>query len=82
MSDYAIEINQLKKTYGNQIEALKGISFSVKKGDFIALLGPNGAGKSTTIGIICSLVNKTQGEVKVFGHSIDDELEAAKRVLD
>ena len=81
MSDYAIEINQLKKTYGNQFEALKGISFSVKKGDFIALLGPNGAGKSTTIGIICSLVNKTQGEVKVFGHSIDDELEAAKRCI-
>lgn len=81
MSKYAIEITDLKKTYANQFEALKGISFSVEKGDFIALLGPNGAGKSTTIGIICSLVNKSEGQVKVFGHSIDDELEAAKRCI-
>jgi len=81
MAEKAIEINNLKKTYGKSLEALKGISFSVEPGDFIALLGPNGAGKSTTIGIICSLVNKTEGEVKVFGHSIDSELEAAKRCL-
>jgi ABC-2 type transport system ATP-binding protein len=81
MTEKAIEINQLKKTYGKNLQALKGISFSVDKGDFIALLGPNGAGKSTTIGIICSLVNKTSGEVKVFGHSIDKELEAAKRCI-
>ncbi len=81
MADKAIEIINLKKVYANQFEALKGISFNVEKGDFIALLGPNGAGKSTTIGIICSLVNKTEGEVKVFGHSIDSELEAAKRCI-
>jgi len=81
MSQKAIEIVDLRKTYGNQFEALKGISFSVDKGDFIALLGPNGAGKSTTIGIICSLVNKTSGEIRVFGHSIDSELEAAKRCI-
>lgn len=79
MTDKAIEISALRKVYDNQFEALKGISFGVEKGDFIALLGPNGAGKSTTIGILCSLVNKTEGEVKVFGHSIDSELEAAKR---
>jgi len=77
----AIEINNLRKVYDNGVEALKGISFKVKQGDFIALLGPNGAGKSTTIGIICSLVNKTSGEVKVMGHSIDSELEAAKRCI-
>lgn len=80
-SKYAIEITNLKKTYANKFEALKGISFSVEKGDFIALLGPNGAGKSTTIGVICSLVNKSEGEVKVFGHSIDSELEQAKRCI-
>lgn len=77
----AIEINNLKKTYQGNVEALKGISFEVEQGDFIALLGPNGAGKSTTIGIICSLVNKSSGEVKVYGHSIDSELEAAKRCI-
>ncbi len=81
MTRYAIEINHLSKTYGNQFEALKGVSFKVEKGDFIALLGPNGAGKSTTIGIVCSLVNKTAGEVKVFGHSIDTELELAKHCI-
>jgi len=81
MSENAIEITNLSKTYGDGFVALKGISLEVKKGDFIALLGPNGAGKSTSIGIICSLVNKTAGEVKVFGHSIDNELEAAKRCI-
>lgn len=81
MQQKAIQISNLKKTYGSSVEALKGISFSVEKGDFVALLGPNGAGKSTTIGIICSLVNKSSGEVKIMGHSIDKELEAAKRCL-
>lgn len=65
---YALEIEQLRKTYAGGFEALKGISLQVKKGDFYALLGPNGAGKSTTIGIISSLVNKTSGVAKVFGY--------------
>ncbi|MBD0787457.1 ABC transporter ATP-binding protein [Vibrio sp. Y2-5] len=78
---YALEIDQLRKTYAGGFEALKGISVSVKKGDFYALLGPNGAGKSTTIGIISSLVNKTSGKVKVFGYDIDTHLEEAKQQL-
>ncbi len=81
MKEKALEISNLTKTYDNGFEALKGIKFEVEQGDFIALLGPNGAGKSTTIGIICSLVNKTGGLVKVFGHSIDEELESAKRCI-
>ncbi len=78
---YALEIDQLRKTYAGGFEALKGISLNVKKGDFYALLGPNGAGKSTTIGIISSLVNKTSGKVKVFGKDIDTDLELAKQQL-
>ncbi len=78
---YALEIEQLKKTYSGGFEALKGLSLTVKKGDFYALLGPNGAGKSTTIGIISSLVNKTSGKVKVFGYDIDSHLEQAKQHL-
>ncbi|WP_100752497.1 ABC transporter ATP-binding protein [Vibrio salilacus] len=78
---YALEIEQLRKTYAGGFEALKGISLNVVKGDFYALLGPNGAGKSTTIGIISSLVNKTSGQVKVFGYNIDDNLEQAKQHL-
>ncbi|TXM09418.1 ABC transporter ATP-binding protein [Vibrio parahaemolyticus] len=78
---YALEIEQLRKTYAGGFEALKGISLQVKKGDFYALLGPNGAGKSTTIGIISSLVHKTSGVAKVFGYDIDTDLELAKQNL-
>jgi ABC-2 type transport system ATP-binding protein len=77
----ALTIRNLRKTYANGNEALKGINFNVAVGDFYALLGPNGAGKTTAIGIISSLVNKTAGEVEVFGHSIDRELEAAKQCI-
>ena len=78
---YALSIKNLTKTYPNGVQALKGIDFDVEPGDFYALLGPNGAGKTTAIGIISSLVNKTGGEVEIFGHSIDTELEAAKSCL-
>ncbi|MEP0072445.1 MAG: ABC transporter ATP-binding protein [Marinomonas sp.] len=78
---YAIEISDLKKRYENGFEALKGIDLKVKKGDFFALLGPNGAGKSTTIGILCSLVNKTSGSVSIFGTDIDDNFASAKKHL-
>ncbi|CAH6827126.1 putative ABC transporter ATP-binding protein YadG [Vibrio chagasii] len=81
ISMYALEIEQLRKTYAGGFEALKGISLQVAKGDFYALLGPNGAGKSTTIGVISSLVNKTSGKVKVFGYDIDTDLELAKQNL-
>lgn len=74
----ALEITGLVKTYGDGFEALRGIDLHVAEGDFFALLGPNGAGKSTTLGIVCSLVNKSSGSVKVFGHDIDTELSAAK----
>ncbi|KID55017.1 ABC transporter [Pseudoalteromonas luteoviolacea] len=77
----ALSIKGLKKVYKNGVEAVKGIDLEVQEGDFFALLGPNGAGKSTTIGVIASLVNKTQGEVSVFGHSIDTALEEAKSEL-
>ncbi|GIU17723.1 ABC transporter [Shewanella colwelliana] len=77
-SNYALEIDQLKKTYKGGVEAVKGISLNVEAGDFFALLGPNGAGKSTTIGVICSLVQKSAGRVKVFEHDIDTHLELAK----
>ena len=78
---YALSIKQLTKTYSNGMQALKGIDFDVKPGDFYALLGPNGAGKTTAIGIICSLVNKTAGQVEIFGHSIDTDAEAAKACI-
>ena len=78
---YALEISGLRKTYDNGFEALKGIDLTVEKGDFFALLGPNGAGKSTTIGVLCSLVNKSSGVVRVMGYDIDSEFGMAKRRL-
>ena len=78
---HALAISGLQKTYKNGVVAVKGIDLTVEQGDFFALLGPNGAGKSTTIGVISSLVNKTAGDVSVFGHSIDSELEKAKSCL-
>tara|TARA_Y100000031_G_C8205191_1_gene378290 strand:- start:356 stop:1228 length:873 start_codon:yes stop_codon:yes gene_type:complete len=70
----ALSISNLEKTYSNGMQALKGISFDIEEGDFFALLGPNGAGKTTTIGIITSLVNKTNGTYKVFGESNETEI--------
>ena len=75
---YAIEIKDLKKRYDNGFEALKGVDLTVEQGDFFALLGPNGAGKSTTIGILCSLVNKSAGSVRIFGVDIDQDFAKAK----
>lgn len=77
----ALSVKNLKKTYANGLIALKGINLEVPEGDFFALLGQNGAGKSTTIGILCSLVNKTSGQVSVFGYDIDTDLEAAKSCI-
>jgi ABC-2 type transport system ATP-binding protein len=77
----ALSIKNLRKTYANGNVTIKGINFSVEEGDFYALLGPNGAGKSTAIGIVSSLVNKTSGDVEIFGHNLDTELEAAKTCI-
>ncbi len=77
----ALVLENLKKTYPNGVEALKGIDLTVSKGEFFALLGPNGAGKTTAIGIVTSLVNKTAGRVEVFGHDIDTDLVLAKSCI-
>jgi len=70
---HALRVSDLRKTYKNGVQALRGISLAVEEGDFFALLGPNGAGKSTLIGIISSLVNASGGEVEVFGTSVRRE---------
>ena len=77
----ALALRQLTKTYKNGVQALKGIDLEVEEGNFYALLGPNGAGKTTAIGIVTSLVNKTGGQVSVFGYDIDTQLAAAKSCI-
>ncbi len=77
----ALVINQLRKVYANGLEALKSIDLTVEEGDFFALLGPNGAGKTTAIGIITSLINKTSGQISVFGQDLDRHRDAAKSFI-
>jgi ABC-2 type transport system ATP-binding protein len=77
----ALWVQDLRKTYAGGVQALKGVSLEVMPGDFYALLGPNGAGKSTLIGIVSSLVNKTSGEVRLFGVDISRDRSAAMRLI-
>ncbi|HEY0662300.1 MAG TPA: ABC transporter ATP-binding protein [Lysobacter sp.] len=77
----ALSVRDLRKTYDNRVEALKGVSLDVMPGDFFALLGPNGAGKSTLIGIVSSLVNLSQGSVRIFGTDLVGDRDAAMRLI-
>jgi len=77
----ALEVDSLTKTYANGFVALKGLDLQVEAGDFYALLGPNGAGKSTLISIVCSLLNKSAGRVRVFGYDLDTHLIEAKQCI-
>jgi ABC-2 type transport system ATP-binding protein len=77
----ALRVHELKKTYDNGVQALKGVSLDVAPGDFFAMLGPNGAGKSTLIGIVSSLVNKTSGKVSIFGIDIETDRNEAMRQI-
>jgi len=77
----ALDVQALVKTYKGGFQALKGVDLRVEEGDFFALLGPNGAGKSTLIGIVASLVNKTSGRVRVFGHDLDADPESVKSCI-
>jgi ABC-2 type transport system ATP-binding protein len=77
----ALAIRDLRKTYDTGVEALKGVSLEVAPGDFYALLGPNGAGKSTLIGIVSSLVNRSAGEVRVFGVDLAADRDGAMRLI-
>ncbi len=79
MNPVAVSISNLCKTYQTGVEALSGIDLEVEQGDFFALLGANGAGKSTTIGVLCSLVLKSAGTVRIFDIDIDRDFARARR---
>ena len=65
-ADSAIAVHNLRKCYG-PLEALKGIDFTVKRGEIFGLIGPDGAGKTTTFGILAGVMESTSGEVVVLG---------------
>jgi len=77
----ALDIENLCKIYPKNFKALDQVSLKVNAGDFYALLGPNGAGKSTLIGIISSLVNKSNGKVEILGIDIDKNHSLAKQKM-
>ncbi|MEM1312120.1 MAG: ABC transporter ATP-binding protein [Patescibacteria group bacterium] len=74
----ALSISNLSKTYSTGVKALKHINLTIESGDFFALLGANGAGKTTMIGILTSLVVKTEGVVKVFDKDLDKDINYIK----
>lgn len=80
MDNTIIQVDHLVKRYG-ALEAVSGISFSVKKGEIFGLLGPNGAGKSTTLEIIETLRYKTAGEIRVGGFSLDEAPSEIKKII-
>ncbi|MEI6086573.1 MAG: ABC transporter ATP-binding protein [Bacteroidota bacterium] len=80
MTDIIISVKNLKKNYGD-FEAVKGISFDVKRGEIFGLLGPNGAGKSTTLEIIETLREKTSGEITVDGFNLDKSPNEIKKII-
>jgi len=76
----AISVRNLKKNYG-RIEALRGVSFDVERGEIFALLGPNGAGKSTITRILCTLLTPSSGEAKILGRDLMKQKQEIRRVV-
>ncbi len=77
---YMVEAQNLKKTFGS-FEAVRGVSFTVRKGSCFGLLGPNGAGKSTLISMLYGSSCRTSGSLKVFGLDPDISARSIKRRL-
>ncbi|AUT60656.1 MULTISPECIES: ABC transporter ATP-binding protein [Paraburkholderia] len=76
----AIEIRNVRKRY-KDLQALKGVSFTVEQGEFFGLLGPNGAGKTTLISILAGLARADEGSITVHGHHVVDDFRLARRAL-
>jgi ABC-2 type transport system ATP-binding protein len=76
-----IEIKDLSKTYASGLNALKGVSLDILRGEILALLGPNGAGKTTLISIVCGIVNKSGGSVTVDGYDNVTAFREARKLI-
>jgi ABC-2 type transport system ATP-binding protein len=76
-----ISVSKLSKTFASGFQALKHIDLDIRRGEIFALLGPNGAGKTTLIGVICGIVNPTEGNVAVNGHDIVTDYRAARSMI-
>ena len=80
-SDTLIKIDNVRKTYAGKIEALKGVSLEIKRGEILALLGPNGAGKTTLINAICGVVVPTSGNISVDGFDVIKDFRKTRSMI-
>ena len=78
--EYAVEINGLTKTFGQQT-AVDQVSFNIKRGEVFGLLGPNGAGKTTTLRMMTTLLQPTSGDIKIFGHDVKTESQTVRSLF-
>ena len=76
-----ISVANLSKTYASGFRALKNVDLEIRRGEIFALLGPNGAGKTTLIGIVCGIVNPSEGTVRVDGHDIVRDYRASRSLI-
>lgn len=76
-----LSIRDLRKSYANGFEALKGVNLDIEEGEILALLGPNGAGKTTLISTVCGIITPTSGTVTVGGHDIIEDFRAARSLI-
>lgn len=76
----AIEVKNLVKSYGS-IEAVKGVSFSVKDGEIFGLIGPNGAGKTTVLRVISTLLKITSGSVKIMNLDVEKDADKIRKII-
>jgi ABC-2 type transport system ATP-binding protein len=81
MHDVILSVAGLSKTYASGFRALKNVDLQIRRGEIFALLGPNGAGKTTLIGIVCGIVNASEGAVRVDGHDIAADYRAARSLI-
>ena len=76
----ALVVKDVRKTFG-EVEAVKGISFTVKEGEIFGLIGPNGAGKTTTLRMISTLLTITSGEIQVYGNDVTTQSEEVRKTI-
>ncbi|HUC36879.1 MAG TPA: ATP-binding cassette domain-containing protein [Acidimicrobiales bacterium] len=77
----AIEAEKLEKTFGGEVRALDGVSFTVEKGTVFGLLGPNGAGKTTAVRILTTIIGADGGHGRVLGHDVATEAPVVRRLI-
>ena len=76
-----VKVEDLRKTYDNGLEALRGVTLDIEEGEILALLGPNGAGKTTLISTICGITRPTSGQISVGGYDVQSEWRETRKLI-